>query len=123
MIRRGASSVSVGDIVFIISEPSEASFTVSKGNLLLHELLLIRNPSILPIMYLFADPVVYLEVQHPCCLVNDSSSSANASAGVEVAGYTPIEFAGQLGAGHLQVGCDVVQRHVHLPVAHMGRQG
>lgn len=55
MIRRGASSVSVGDIVFIISEPSEASFTVSKGNLLLHELLLIRNPSILPIMYLFAD--------------------------------------------------------------------
>ena len=55
MIRRGASAVSVGDIVFIISEPSEASFTVSKRNLLLRELLLVRNLSILPIMYLFAD--------------------------------------------------------------------
>ena len=55
MIRRGASAVSVGDIVFIISEPSEASFTVSKRNLLLRELLLVRNLSILPIMYLIAD--------------------------------------------------------------------
>ena len=109
--------------MFIISEPSEASFTVSKRDLLPRELLLVRSPSIPPIMYLFADPVVYLEVQHPCWSCNSSSSSANASAGVEVAGYTPIEFAGQLGAGHLQVGGDVVQRHVHLPVAHMGRQG
>ncbi len=25
--------------------------------------------------------------------------------------------------GHLQVGCDVVQRHAHLPVAHMGLEG
>ena len=55
MIRRGASAVSVGDIMFIISEPSEASFTVSKRDLLLRELLLIRDSSILPIMYLFAD--------------------------------------------------------------------
>ena len=55
MIRRGASAVSVGDIMFIISEPSEASFTVSKRDLLLRELLLVRSPSIPPIMYLFAD--------------------------------------------------------------------
>lgn len=41
--------------MFIISEPSEASFTVSKRDLLLRELLLVRSPSIPPIMYLFAD--------------------------------------------------------------------
>lgn len=46
MIRRGASAVSVEDIMFIISEPSEASFTVSKRDLLLRELLLVRSPSI-----------------------------------------------------------------------------
>ena len=32
--------------MFIISEPSEASFAVSKRDLLLRELLLVRSPSI-----------------------------------------------------------------------------
>ena len=41
--------------MFIISELSEASFAVSKRDLLLRELLLVRSPSIPPIMYLFVD--------------------------------------------------------------------
>ena len=33
-----------------------------------------------------------------------------------------VEFAGKLRAGHMQVWCNVVQCHAHLPVAHARRQ-
>ena len=42
--------------------------------------------------------------------------------GVRGQAVDAVQFAGQTGAGHVQVGRDLIEGHAHLPVAHARRQ-
>lgn len=73
-----------------------------------------------------------LLVSSPCCQWTSSWTRAAAFArvgdapvdehGVGGEAVYAVEFAGKPRAGHMQVWCNVVQCHAHLPVAHARRQ-